>query len=388
MGMKIAVIGVGHTRFGELWTRSIFDLLAESQQAALIDAQLPVEAIQRVIVGNMCSGVLLGQQHLGTIAATQLGLSVPASSVEGACASGSLALHSAITSIEAGRAEVVMVTGVEKLMDNSIELVTASFMGASNRDLERFVGATFPSIFGLISRFYMHEYGIASECIGAVSVKNHYNGAKNQKAHLRKEISMHDYLQSSVVADPIKLLDCSPVSDGAASVILTSVEYARQHGYKPIYIIGSGVAVDTPNIAERKTLVSFKATRKAAALAYAQAGINAQDINVAEVHDAFSLAEIISLEDLGFFDSKQAATAALDGITTIDGKLPINPSGGLKARGHPVGATGIAQVVEIVQQLRGQAGDRQIKNASLGLTHNMGGIGATVVVNIFSNQEE
>ncbi len=384
--MKIAVLGVGHTQFGELWDKNIFDLIAQAQKMALDDARLTPQALQQIVVGNMCSGMLSGQQHLGTFAASMFGLSIPAFSVEGACASGSLALHAAIAALESGRAEVVMVTGVEKLMDNSIEQVTGAFMGASNRELEHFVGATFPGIFALVVRAYQHKFNIPREHIAAVSIKNHKNGKQNPLAHLRKEITLSDVLNASMVADPIGLLECAPISDGAASVILATADYAARHGYTPVHLIGSGLAVDVPNIADRPTLYSFAATRKAAALAYAQADITPDDIDVAEVHDAFSLAEIIALEDLGFFEQGKAARVTVDGITSLQGVLPINPSGGLKSRGHPVGATGIAQVVEIVNQLRGVCGVRQVQGASLGLTHNMGGVGATVAVNIFSNK--
>ncbi|MBM3886651.1 thiolase domain-containing protein [Candidatus Dependentiae bacterium] len=382
--MEIAVIGVGHTAFGELWTDSLLDLIVRAQSEALADAGLEPNQIDEIFVANMCAPQLSGQAHLGALAADMLGVSAAGCTIEAACASGSFAVRSAIRSILSGESTVVMVTGAEKLMDSSVELVAESFMSASVRDVEHAKGATFPSLFALVARLYLEKYKITREQLAQVSIKNHAHGAKNPLAHFQREITLEDFTLAPMIADPLTLLDCSPVSDGAASVLLSSVDFAKKLQRPFVRIIACEAAMDCMNIAERENIINLKATTLAAKKAFARAGISHKDINVLEVHDAFSPAELMALEALGFFREGQAAAATVEGITASTGSLPVNVSGGLKAKGHPVGATGIAQIVELTKQLRGDAGIRQLNNPRYALAHNMGGIGTSVVVTILT----
>ncbi|QQR49590.1 thiolase domain-containing protein [bacterium] len=383
--MNIAIIGIGQTKFGELWESSLQDLLAYSQLAALKDANISAQEIEALVVGNMCGESTGGQVHLGALAAHILNLNVPSMRVEGACASGALALQQGIALIEAGKAEVVLVSGVEKLTDVDAGTLATSMIGASLQETDHFVGLTFPSLFALITRLYFNEHGITRKHLAHVSVKNHLHASLNPNAHFTKDISLETALHAPMVADPLGLFDCAPVSDGAASIIITTPEFAKRKGIKPVLIIGSGVATDSLMFGERTTLTSFVATKLAAHSAYQQAGIEPENIDLVEVHDAFTMAEIMALEDLGFFEPGQAAYATQKGTTKFNGTLPVNMSGGLKAQGHPVGATGLAQIIELIRQLRGTAGKRQIANARTGLAHNMGGIGSTVAVHILAS---
>lgn len=384
--MEVAVIGVGHTEFGELWSKSLLDLIAQAQLEALSDAGLEPAQIEEIFVANMCGPLLLGQAHLGALAADVLGVQCPAFAIEAACASGAFAVRAGIGAILSGQASVVMVTGAEKLMDTSIEQVATSFMGASVRDVEHGKGATFPGLFAMVARVYLEKYGITREQLAQVSIKNHLHGKKNPLAHLQKEICLEDFAVAPMIADPLTLLDCSPISDGAACIILSSVEYAKKLGCSYASIIASEAAVDCVNIAERASMIELHATRLAANKAFAQAQLKRTDIDLVEVHDAFSPAELMALESLDFFKPGEAVHATVSGATSSTGSLPVNVSGGLKAKGHPVGATGVGQIVEIVKQMRGIAGDRQLRKARYGLAHNMGGIGTSVVVTILAQR--
>lgn len=384
--MEIAVIGVGHTEFGELWSHSLLDLMAQAQLQALSDAQLAPEQIEEIIVANMCAPQLLGQAHLGAVAADILGIQCPAFSIEAACASGAFALRAGMRTVLSGQAQVVMITGAEKLMDNSIEQVATSFMSASMRDVEHVKGATFPGLFAMIARLYLEKHKISREQLAQVSIKNHRHGKKNPLAHFQREITMDDFAAAPMIADPLTLLDCSPVSDGAACVILSSVDFAKKLNKPYVTIIACEAAIDKVNIADRVSTMDLLATKIAADKAFTAAKITRNDIDVVEVHDAFSPAELMGLESLGFFKPGQAAAATVEGVTSSTGSLPVNLSGGLKAKGHPVGATGISQIVELTKQLRGDVGERQLKKANYGLAHNMGGIGTSVVVTILAQR--
>jgi acetyl-CoA C-acetyltransferase len=381
--MKISVLGVGCTKFGELWDRDLSSLLAQAQLQALDDSKIEPQIIDYIFVGNMLSQQLNGQSHLGAIAAQQLGLDIPTMRVENACASGSSALACGIQAILSGMAKVVMVIGVEKMSDVTLPQATSALMGAGDYQTEHFAGATFPGLFAMISRVYMHEYGLTSEHLAAVSIKNHYNASLNYLAQFTKKISLDDYLNSPIVSDPLRLLDCAPISDGAAAVVIANHSYLNNNG---VNIIASALATDSLDLAGRSEITSFKSTRLAGKKAFDMAGINPKDVNVAEVHDAFSLSELIALEDLNFFKTGTAGFLTQQGVTQINGSLPVNTSGGLKAKGHPVGASGISQAVEVVNQLRGRCDQRQVKNARVGLTHNIGGIGTTAVVHIFEKE--
>jgi acetyl-CoA C-acetyltransferase len=386
--MKIAVLGASCTQFGELWDKSLRDLLAESQLKALIDAQLKSSDIGAIYTGTMCAGMVAGQLHVGAMAADIIHSHSPSMTVEGACASGGLALRAGIAAIESGFAEVVLVNGVEKMTDVPAHYITQVLMGAADEEREHFIGATFPGLNALITRAYMHTFGLTRQQLAAVSVKNHQHATHNPLAQFPKTITIEDVINAPMVADPLTVLDCAPVSDGAASLILSSQDFAKYYmrknpDKKIVYIIGSGQGSDSIALASREKLIEFKANKIAAYQAYKLAKVECDQVNIVELHDAFSINEIVALEDLGFFPQGSAGLATEQGVTSMAGRLPVNPSGGLKAKGHPVGASGVAQAYEMVMQLRGTAGKRQIKDAQIGLTHSMGGCGITVVVHIF-----
>ncbi len=372
--MKIAVIGASCTKFGELWDKSLQDLLAESQIKALQDAKIKPEQIDAIFTGNMCAGIFSGQLHLGAMATEILNINCPSNVIEGACASGGLALRAGIMTIKSGQAQVVLVNGVEKMTDLDPQQITTGLMAAANIEQELFAGATFPGLNALIARAYMHKLGLTRKQLAQVSINNHKNAILNPLAHFQKEITIQTVLNSQIIADPLTVFDCAPISDGAASLILSTPEFAKKHFKKSpekiIYITGSGQATDTLSLSKRESLIEFKANQIAAKKAYEIASIIPNDVDVAELHDAFTITQIISMHDLGFEKTKPC----------------VNPSGGLKAKGHPVGATGISQAYEIVMQLRNECGPRQVKNAKIGLTQNMGGCGSTSVVHIFSRE--
>ena len=384
--MKVTVLGVGTTKFGELWEVSPRALVKEAVSEALADANLKLADIEALYVGNMLSGILGGQENLGALFAEELGLSVPAFKIEGACASGGLAVHNAINSILAGVYKTVLVVGVEKMTDYNPGEVVSALMGAGH-DEERLAGMTFPGLYAMLARSYTEKYGTTEKDLAAVAVKSHYHATLNPKAQFQFEVSVDQVLKSPLVADPLRLLHCSPISDGASAMILGSERQERSKTGKTVWITASSVATDSLGLAGRKDLTSLASAVKAAREAYKTAGVNPQDIDVAEVHDCFSIAEIIAGEDLGFFPKGEAAGAIFKGKTTLGQERPVvNPSGGLKACGHPVGATGVKQIVEITTQLRGEAKLRQVKGAKIGLTHNIGGSGAVAVIHILKNE--
>ncbi len=379
---KIGIIGVGATKFGELWKQGLRDLLAESQLKALEDSGLNERDINMIVTGNMCSSDFSGQNHLGSMAAEILNLKVPSIKVEAACASGSVALRQGIQAIRSGEADIVMVNGVEKMTDVQTRQATTGLMGAGDEEWEGFNGLTFCGLYAMMARAYMHKYSLTREQLALVSVKNHKHAMLNPIAHFHNEVTVDQVLNSSIIADPLTLLDCSPITDGSASVIIAKEEIARKME-TPIWVLGSGQANDTLSLHARTSLTEIQATTQAAKLALLQAKIGLDKVDVTEVHDCFSIAEVLAIEDLGLVGRGEAGKILEEGQTYYDGKIPINSCGGLKACGHPIGATGIKQVWEIVKQLRGEAGKRQVKGAEIGLTHNVGGTGSTVVVNVF-----
>ena len=382
--MKVAVLGTGTTKFGELWEVSPRTLVREAVHEALIDAQLDMKEIEAVYIGNMLSGILGGQENLGALFAEELGLSVAAFKIEGACASGGLAVHNAVNSILAKTYKTVLVVGVEKMTDHNPAEVAQALMAAGH-DEERASGITFPGLYAILAKAYMEKYQATEKELAAVAVKNHYHASFNLKAQFPFEITLEQVLASSSIAEPLKLLDCSPVSDGASAIILSQEWPGKRH--KPLaYITASAVATDSLGLAGRRSLTSLGAVVSAAQKAYQIAKINPEKIDVAEVHDCFTIAEILACEDLGIFKRGQAAKEIALGKTKLgQGKPVINPSGGLKACGHPVGATGVKQVAEIADQLAGKAGSRQVKKAKIGLTHNVGGSGAVAVIHLLES---
>ncbi len=382
---EVAVIGIGITKFGELWDKSFRQLIAEAGSKAILDAGIEGKEIDGMYVGSMSSGRFVGQEHVGALVADAAGFShahIPSTRVEGACASGGLAVRQGYLSIASGMNDIVVVGGMEKMNDVGGNDATATLATAADQEWEAFFGATFPALYAMIATRHMHEYGTTKEQLAQVSVKNHANGAKNPYAQYRREITLELAMNATTVAYPLGLLDCSPVTDGAASLILCAADKAKKYTDKPIKIIGSGQGSDSLALHGRRDICTLDATVHAAKTAYKQAGITSKDIDFAEVHDCFTIAEICAIEDLGFVKKGEGGKAIDNKITTLDGSLPVNTSGGLKSKGHPVGATGVAQMVEVTQQLRGEAEARQVKDAKIGLAHNVGGSGATCVVHI------
>jgi acetyl-CoA C-acetyltransferase len=381
----VAVIGIGVTKFGELWDKSFRNLIAEAGAKAILDSGISGSEIDALYVGSMSAGRFVGQEHVGALVADSSGfthLHIPSTRVEAACASGGLAFRQAYMSVASGMHEIVVVGGVEKMTDVvESEAINILAMGL-DQEWESFFGVTFPGVYAMIATKHMNDYGTTKEQLAQVAVKNHANGALNPNAQFKKAIPLESVLKASMVAYPLGMLDCSPLSDGAAAVVICPAEKAKNYTEKPVKIIGSGQASDMLPVHGRENICTFEATVHAAKKAYNQANIEPKDVDLAEVHDCFTIAEILAIEDLGFVKKGEGGKAIENKITTLDGVIPVNTSGGLKAKGHPIGATGISQIAEIVMQLRGEADKRQVKDAKIGLAHNIGAAGATCVVNI------
>jgi acetyl-CoA C-acetyltransferase len=377
---EVAIVGVGMTPFGELWNKSLRDLFVDAALDALRDAK--ADKLDAMYVGNMSGGQFVGQEHLGPLMADHLGMAgVPSTRVESACASGGAALRAGFFEVASGASDLVLAAGVEKMNDGAD--VTRVLASAADQESEVYHGVTFPGLYALIARAHMETHGTTLEDLAAVSVKNHRHGALNPKAQFRMKVTAEQVMTSSMVADPLRLLHCSPVSDGAAAVLLCPLDRAKEFTERPVKIRATGMATSAMALADRNDPAYLDAVNLAGNRAFQMARLGPRDIDVAEVHDCFAIAELCVLEALCFTERGQAGVATRAGETTIGGRIPINTSGGLKSKGHPVGATGVAQVIEIVEQLRGDAGDRQVKDAAIGLTQNMGGSGASSVVHIF-----
>jgi len=379
----VAVVGIGMTSFGELWKTPLRSLWAEAALAALDDAGL--DSVDMITIGCMSSGLFTGQEHLASLLADELGMGgVPAARVESACASGGLAVRTGFAEVASGLSDTVLVTGVEKMTDVDGADSTYALGTAADSEWEGFHGITFPGLYAMLARIHMQQYGTTREQLAMVAVKNHANGLLNRHAQYHLKVDVEGVLNSTSVADPLRLFDCSPVTDGAAALVLTTVEKARELAPgKPVVVItGSGLATDTVTIANRGSLAELNAVKLAGERAYAMADKKPEDIHLVEVHDCFTIAEIMATEALGFFELGQGGPAVEKGLTSLGGKIPVNTSGGLKSKGHPVGATGVAQVLEITNQLRGQAGQRQVAGARVGMAQNMGGSGGSSVVHI------
>jgi acetyl-CoA C-acetyltransferase len=379
---EVAIIGVGMNKWGEHWEKSLRQVFTEAALLALDDAG--VDKIDSMIVGCMSSGLFVGQEHLSSLLADYLGQApVPSARVESACASGGLALRMGWIEVASGLSDVVLVGGVEKMTDVSGNEATYALGTAADQEYECYHGITFPGLYALMARAHMEKYCTTREQLAMVAVKNHANGSLNPLAQYPFKVSVEAVLSSVMVADPLRILDCSPITDGAAALILCPVELAKKFKKPIVKIIASGMATDTIALSARKEITWIESTYQAAKRAYAMAGKKPEDINVVEVHDCFTIAEICVMEALGLVEKGKGGKAVEEGLTSLQGKIPINTSGGLKAKGHPVGATGVAQAIEIVKQLREEAGPRQVKGARVGLTQNMGGSGGSSIVHIF-----
>ncbi|OGE19789.1 hypothetical protein A3J19_04100 [Candidatus Daviesbacteria bacterium RIFCSPLOWO2_02_FULL_41_8] len=380
--MRIKVAGIGLTKFGELWDKSLLDLALEASYEAIEDSGIDKNKIDAVFVGNMLIGKIAGQDHLGPVITSSLGINCASFRIEGACASGGLAIHLAIQGILAGTYKNVLVVGAEKMTDAPSHQITWALMGASS-SRERKAGLTFPALYALMTQAHMQKYGTTRKELAEVSVKNHYHASLNKKAHYPFEISIEKVLTSTSISSPITLFDSSPITDGAGAVVLSADTDSRGlPAGRQVFITGSAVASDTIDLAQRQSLSELKATQIASKKALEQAGAGIKDIQIAEVHDCFTIAEIMAMEDLGFCSKGTGGRFIAQGATRLGGSCPVNTSGGLKACGHPVGATGVKQIIEITTQLRKTAGARQVKNANIGLTQNVGGTGATVVIHV------
>ena len=381
---KVCVLGAGSTKYGRL-DDSISDITIQASVDAIESAGIEPKEIKAGYISNVF-GVADKQVHLGPVVMSNLGISErPSLSIESACGSGSVAFREAFANVAGGFYDAVLVTGVEKVTHTGTEWTTTYFSYCSDFFYEGGAGASFPGLFASIARAYLNEFKATEEDFAEVAVKNHDNGLLNPKAHLRKKITVDDVMKSAVVASPLKLYDCCPFSDGASSVILCNESFAKEHNKDYIQVIGSGRGGSSAALQDREHLTTIPSTKIAAEAAYKMAGVTPKDIDFAEVHDCFTIAEIIDTEDLGFFEKGQGVQAVREGQTKRNGQIPINPSGGLKSKGHPIGATGVGQVVEVYDQLTGKAGERTVKDAKIGLTQNFGATGASCAVHIFQS---
>jgi acetyl-CoA acetyltransferase len=384
VGYRAAIVGAGHTRFGAL-DEGPRALLRTAVDAAFASVDRGVE--RKAIDAAFLATLGFGGWQIGNSAAVlaeEAGTpGVPSTRIENACASGGFAIRAAVEAVAAGSSELVLVAGVEKMTDVP-NARRRYWLGVSgDTEWERLAGLTFAGVYGLIASRYLSEYRVGPDALTAVAVKNHENGALNPNAHFRKPVRPEQVAAAPRVADPLGLYDCCPVSDGAAAVLVASVEQARRYTDTPVYVEGLGAGSDSLAVQQRAHLTRFGASRGAAEQAFRSAGCERSAVSFLEVHDCFTIAELLALEDLGFAAPGEAGRMTLEGETRRTGRLPVNPDGGLKAKGHPIGATGVGQAYEAFVQLRGEAGPRQVPSAQRALTHNVGGAGATATVTIF-----
>jgi acetyl-CoA C-acetyltransferase len=378
----VAVIGIGKTAFGVL-PGDLRSLAVEAITGALSDARVNASAVQAFYLGNFAGPSFVGQNHLAPYIGMAAGFgAIPSTRIEDACASSGSAFFHAWQSVAAGIYDVVVAAGVEKMTSQGTPRVTEILAAAGDMAGEGRAGATFPALFAMIARRHMYEFGTTRRQLASVAVKNHANGAKNPLAHMRKIITLEQALAGKPVAEPLTVYDCSLISDGAAAVVIVPVEHAARHTSRFARVRAVAQTADHVALDEKPGITAFPAVRSAGEQAYSMAGLGPHDIELAELHDCFTIAEIVASEDLGFANKGDGGPFAEAGCSTLDGRLPINASGGLKSKGHPVGATGVGQICDVVMQLRGDAGERQVTRHRIGLTENLGGSGATCVVTI------
>lgn len=379
---KVCILGAGSTKYGKL-NESIIEIALNASVDAIESAGITPKDIEAGYISNVF-GVVDKQVHMAPVIMSNLGIShVPGLTIESACGSGSVMFREAYANVAAGFYDCVLALGVEKVTHTGTTESTTLFSYCSDFFYEGGNGASFPGLFASIARAYMTKFKANEEDLALVAVKNHENGLLNPKAHMRKRITVDDVLNSPVVASPLKLYDCCPFSDGASAIIVCSEDFAKKSGSEYIEVVGSGRGASPAAVQGRAEIGTIPSTVAAANQAYKMANISPTDVDFAEVHDCFTIAEIIDVEDLGFFQKGKAVKEIRDGATSRQGRIPINPSGGLKSKGHPIGATGIGQIVEVYEQFTGKAGERTIKNAQIALTHNFGATGASAAVHIF-----
>jgi len=374
----IAILGIGQTKIDEHWDKSLKELAGEAAFAALADAG--IQRADALFVGNMLSPLISGQNQLGTHISDWIGMwGAEAVKIEAACASGAAAFRAGLTAVASGEIESALVVGVEKMTDKAGHDVTSALATAADADYEVDQGISFVGLNALVMRRYMHEYGWKHADFAPFSINAHANAVHNPYARLRQKITLEQFEKSSMVATPINLMDASPIGDGAAAAILVPAE--RLTGRR-IVVAGSASATDTIAVHSRREPLFLSAAYASARQAYAQAQVSPADIDVFELHDAFSIMAALSLEACGFAERGQGPRLGLDGQIRPEGRVPVCTRGGLKARGHPVGATGMYQIVEVVQQLRGECGKTQVADARVGMAQNIGGSGATILTHI------
>ncbi|MDY6854965.1 MAG: thiolase domain-containing protein [Thermodesulfobacteriota bacterium] len=383
---EVAVVGVGMTKFG-VSNKTQVEMFSEAAMDAISESSIELKDIEALFLGNVLGDFEEGQMNMAPMCAADIGIpNIPATRFEGACASATVAMRNAYMWVASGFYDIVLTGGTEKAMVMGTPMATRTFAMGSDSRYEGFAGITFPGAFGMAAHMYSKKYGIPLEKLkkqmAMVAVKNHKNGMLNPKAQFQKEITVEKVLNGMVIADPLQLLDCCPFSDGAAALIFASADKAKELTRKPVYIVGAGQASAGPLYAQ-KDFTRIVAREASAKQAYKQAGIRPEDVDLCELHDCFTIAEILAVEALGFFEYGKGSKAAEDGETSLNGRIPINPSGGLKAKGHPIGATGAAQAYEIVKQLREECNERQVKGAKIGMIDTLGGDLATVCNMIF-----
>lgn len=379
----VAIVGIGKTAFGAFADRDLRSLAVEAVQQALTDSTIQPAAVEAFYLGNFAGPSFVGQNHLAPYVGTPAGFQgIPCTRLEDACASSGSAFFHAWQSVAAGIYDIVVAAGVEKMTSQSTPRVAEILAGAGDMSGEGRAGATFPALFAMIARRHMHEYGTTRAQLASVAVKNHANGAKNPLAHMRKVITLDQALAGKPVAEPLTVYDCSLISDGAAAVVIVPLDQAAKYNSRFARVLAAVQTSDSVALDSKADITLFPAVKLAGEKAYALAGLGPKEIDVAELHDCFTIAEIVASEDLGFVAKGEGGPFAAQGCTSLNGPIPINTSGGLKSKGHPVGATGVGQICDIVMQLRGDAGERQVARHRIGLAQNLGGSGATCVVTI------
>jgi len=378
---RVFIIGAGHTKFGRSSVDAL-SLMLEASKKSMDAAQLSPSEIDQCFYSN-AFGFAERQLHIGPLLNTALGIwDRPSITVESACSSGSAALYEAFINIASGNADVCLVAGGERLLHLKTNEATAYFAMGSDYALECANGATFPGLYALMASAHMRLYHTNEEMLASVAIKNHGNAVHNEYAHFRKSITMSDYMESPYVAYPLRLYDCCPFSDGAAAVILSSEEFARKRVQELVEIVACRRAGGYGSLTQSRDLTSLPAARNATASAFNAAHLTPGDVDVAEVHDCFTIAEIVATEDTGLFPPGSGGKAALEGDTAIGGRIAVNPSGGLKAKGHPVSATGVSQIYELYNQLTENSGKRQVAGAEIGMAHNVGATGGSCTVTL------
>lgn len=379
----VSIIGIGSTSFGVLEGQSIKRMATTACDLAIRDAGIDRKEIEAFFLGNFVSGILMGEETIAPLIANSVGLrkDIANIKVEGACSSGAIAVRQAYLLIASGVYDMVLAGGVEKMTEASRDMTTMALASAMDHETEGKAGLTFPGFFALIARRHMYEYGTKMEHLSMVSVKSRKNGVANPRSRFREAVTLEKAMASRVITDPLRLYDCCPIADGAAAAVICASEIAHKFNDKAIDIIGSAQTTGYSTAYEEPNITALTATRSSAQKAYEMAKIKPSDVDLVELHDCFTIAEIVDSEDLGLFEKGRGGFAVEEGITQVDGKLPINPSGGLLAKGHPVGATGLGQMYEVVRQLRGEH-ENQVKGAEIGLTHNMGATGQVCTVHI------